>query len=188
MSVTFFYSEEAWWIGTKKINRWYKLRHSFEVHQQYIRYIWNARCWLTWKSRVLAETWTNTMFEMLLIKIPLDSCLDYWSVIPKIRQWCIFVSQVHSGIYLFKFKRKLNPNLKRDYQFLSKEMWKPIGLITRERFLKPVLKLDFTAHGIMESLSEFGLCGLLEWGGTFLLRCGIGTVCINIQQQAASDT
>jgi hypothetical protein len=94
------------------------------------------------------------------------------------------------GHLSLQIQKKINPNLKRDYQFLSKEMWivEPIGLITRERFLKPVLKLDFTAHGIMKSLSEFGLCGLLEWGGTFLLRCGIGTVCINIQQQAASDT
>ncbi len=43
------------------------------------------------------------------------------------------------------------------------EAWKPVfvkrdmrvWVISRER---PVLKLDFSAHGIMESLSEFGLC------------------------------
>ncbi len=28
---------------------------------------------------------------------------------------------------------------------------------------KPLLKLDFTAYGIMESLSEFGLCGWYEF-------------------------
>jgi hypothetical protein len=33
-----------------------------------------------------------------------------------------------------------------------------IRLISRERSVKPALKLDFAAHGIMESISEFVLC------------------------------
>ena len=36
---------------------WYRngLEHTFEIHQEYIRYILYARCWLTKKSRILAD-------------------------------------------------------------------------------------------------------------------------------------
>jgi hypothetical protein len=36
---------------------WYRygLEHTFEIHQKYIRYILNARCWLTKKSRIIAD-------------------------------------------------------------------------------------------------------------------------------------
>jgi hypothetical protein len=42
--------------------------------------------------------------------------------------------------------------------FLSKEILESTRLISRERSVNRFKKLDFTAQGIMESLSEFGLC------------------------------
>jgi hypothetical protein len=44
-------------IWCKKNFGWCKngLDMQNEVHQKYIRYIVNARCWLTEKSRILAE-------------------------------------------------------------------------------------------------------------------------------------
>ncbi len=58
-----------------------------------------------------------------------------------------------------KIQKEVISDLKRENQFLAKEMvydWS----IKRDLY-RPVLKLDFTAHGIMESLSEFGLCAIL---------------------------
>jgi hypothetical protein len=48
-------------------------------------------------------------------------------------------------------------DLRLENQSLSKEIWKSTGLISRERSVNRFLKLDFTEHDIMESLSEFGL-------------------------------
>jgi hypothetical protein len=33
--------------------------------------------------------------------------------------------------------------------------------IKQRKICKPVLKLDFTAPGVLESLSEFGICRIL---------------------------
>jgi hypothetical protein len=46
--------------------------------------------------------------------------------------------------------------LKLENQFLQKEIWESAWRS------KPVFKLDFTAHGNMESLSEFGLWRRLQ--------------------------
>jgi hypothetical protein len=55
-------------------------------------------------------------------------------------------------------KKEVISNLKRENQFLSTDISESVGSISREREIcKLVLKLDFTAHGITESLSEFGL-------------------------------
>jgi hypothetical protein len=57
-----------------------------------------------------------------------------------------------------QIQKEVISDLKCENLFLSKEICESIWLISREREIcEPVLKLDFTAHGIMESFSEFGL-------------------------------
>jgi hypothetical protein len=57
----------------------------------------------------------------------------------------------------FKFRKKWFPILKRENHFFVKRD-KGVCMIDLQREIcKPGLKLDFTAHGITEYLSEFGL-------------------------------
>jgi hypothetical protein len=51
-------------------------------------------------------------------------------------------------------KKEVISDLKRENQLLTSN-----GSLCRE-ICKPVLKLDFTAHGTIEPLSEFEPCGL----------------------------
>jgi hypothetical protein len=69
-------------------------------------------------------------------------------------------SNLHKTWHLFKIQihKEVISDLNGKVQILSQEIWEPIRFISREREIcKPVLKVVFTALGIMESLSEFGL-------------------------------
>jgi hypothetical protein len=56
----------------------------------------------------------------------------------------------HSSQPEFIVQKENISDLKGEKQFLSKEIWEPRLLIC-----KPVLKLHFTAHDIIDFLSEF---------------------------------
>ncbi len=59
-----------------------------------------------------------------------------------------------------QIQKEFISNLKLENHFLSEEIGMGVYILisTKREVSKPVLKLDFTAHGIMDSPSEFGLC------------------------------
>ncbi len=60
---------------------------------------------------------------------------------------------------MLKFiQQEVISDLRLENQSLSKEIWESTGLISRDRSVNRILKLDFTMHGTMESLSEFVFC------------------------------
>ncbi len=74
---------------------------------------------------------------------------------------------------MFKFiQKKVISDLRLENQSLSKEIWESKGLISKDRSVNRVLKLDFTMHGTMEPLSEFVFCkrDKLRFSGHFGLQ------------------
>ncbi len=86
-------------------------------------------------SRLFSHTWLNSN-KNLLLTVAGKTC---------------FLANLQ--LFLVQIQKEVISDLMRENQFLSKEIWES----TYTRIL--VLKLDFTAHCTMESLSE---CGLLS--------------------------
>jgi hypothetical protein len=67
---TYIWCKDKWMVQLR-------LEQTFEVHQKYIRYILSARCWLTRKSRILAEN-LDHYYVWCAVKKALALSIDFF--------------------------------------------------------------------------------------------------------------
>ncbi len=65
------------------------------------------------------------------------------------------VCELSLAVYRVQIQKEVISDLKRENQFLSNEIRESIMIVLSREICQPVIKLDFTAHVTMESLSEF---------------------------------
>jgi hypothetical protein len=91
------------------------------------------------------------LFSLYLVCISLAMASKWEEAFfwPKALAFCV-------GIWVLIHKEVIS-DMKRENKFFAIDIWAFIWLMIKREICKPVLKLDFTAQGIMESFLEFGI-------------------------------